>query len=139
MKKIFLFLVCTILVFSMSGCSDFGFNPTGEWKFVSDNVYDEERNLIDSALAEDNSILNDLLIVFEKSGTGYTSVTGIKVDEFTYSYDNDSISVTYLPNEYHEEITVEFKPSEDGKNIIRSVTTVENGVTYTEENLYKRI
>ena len=139
MKKIILFFIIAVISVSMCGCSDFGFNPTGQWKFVSDNVYDDKGSLIDSALAEDNDVLNDMLMVFEKSGTGYVQVSGIRSDEFTYSYDNNSVTLTYLPNEYHDKIITQFKPSNDGKNIVRALTTVENGVTYVEEFLYKRI
>ena len=139
MKKVILFFILATISISICGCSDFGFNPTGQWKFVSDNVYDDNGTLIDSALAEDNSILGDMVMVFQKSGIGYIDVVGVRSEEFTYSYDNNSITITYLANEYHDEIEAQFKPSDDGKNIVRSLTTVENGITYVEEFLYKRV
>lgn len=138
MKKIFLFLIAGIIVFSMCSCSDFGFNPTGQWKFVSDILYADGKE-IDAAFAQDNDILDNMFIVFEKSGTGYISSYGEKVEVFKYSYDNETVRLTYQPNEYHKEVEVEFKPSKDGKTISRIIVYTENNVEYKEENLYKRV
>ena len=118
MKKIFAFLICTALVCSMSGCSDFGFNPTGQWQFVSDTLY-ADGTVADIARAEDNSVLSDMKIIFEKSGTGHLDSVGVKVDDFTYSYDDESITITFLVNDYHGEIVAEFKISDDGQTIVR--------------------
>ena len=138
MKKFFAFLVGTALVISLSGCSDFDFNPTGHWQFVSDTLYADGK-IADIARAEDNSILADMKIVFEKSGTGYLTASGVRVDDFTYSYDNEYINITFLENELHEEIAAKFKVSDDGKNITRIENSIEDNISYTEEFLYQRI
>ena len=138
MKKNFAFLICTALVCSMSGCSDFGFNPTGQWQFVSDTLY-ADGTVADIARAEDNSVLSDMKIIFEKSGTGHLDSVGVKVDDFTYSYDDESITITFLANDYHGEIVAEFKISDDGQTIVRTENSTENNISYTEEYLYKRI
>ena len=138
MKKFILFLICAVTAVSLCSCSDFGFNPTGHWKFVSDTLYADGKE-IDATLAEDNRFLDDMFIIFEKSGTGYLRSSGEKLELFNYSYDNDTITVTYLPNEHHKEVTVQFKPSQDGKTIVRYTHDKENGIDYREENLYKKI
>ena len=138
MKKFFAFLVCTALVISLSGCSDFDFNPTGHWKFVSDTLY-ADGEVADIARAEDNSVLADMKIVFEKSGTGYLTASNVRIDDFTYTYDNEYITITFLENEFHGEITAQFKVSDDRKNITRIENSTENNISYTEEFLYKRI
>ena len=137
MKKLILVLISAVMIISVCSCSDFGFNPTGHWKFVSDTLYADGKE-VDVTLAEENNILDNIVIIFEKSGTGYINVYGEKTEFFTYSYD-ENIKVTYLPNGYHQEITVEFKPSKDGKTISRIESYKENGVEYREDNVYKRI
>lgn len=138
MKKFVLILMCAVMVIFLCGCSDFGFNPTGHWKFVSDTLYADGKE-ISATRAEDNAILDHMIVIFEKSGTGYIDAYGEKTEFFTYSYDSDSIRVTYLPDGHHGEVTVEFKPSKDGKTIRRISYIKENGVEYREENVYERI
>lgn len=138
MKKFILVLLSVMMIVSLCSCSDFGFNPTGHWKFVSDTLYADGKE-ISATRAEDNPILDHMIIIFEKSGTGYIDAYGEKTEFFTYSYDNKKISVTYLPNEHHKEITVEFEPSKDGKTLKRIAYSKEKGVEYKEENIYKRV
>ena len=78
-------------------------------------------------------------IVFEKSGTGYLTASNVRIDDFTYTYDNEYITITFLENEFHGEITAQFKVSDDHKNITRIENSTENNISYTEEFLYKRI
>jgi len=138
MKKLILVLISAMMVIFLCSCSDFGFNPTGHWKFVSDTLYANGKE-ISVARAEDNEILDHIIIIFEKSGTGYIDSYGEKTDFFTYSYDNDGVKVIYLSDGHHGEITVEFKPSKDGKTIRRIEQRKENGVEYREENIFKRV
>ena len=138
MKKFILVLLSVMMIVSLCSCSDFGFNPTGHWKFVSDTLYADGKE-ISATRAEDNPILDHMIIIFEKSGTGYIDAYGEKTEFFTYSYDNDGVKVTYLPDEHHKEITVEFKLSKDGKTLRRIEYTKQDGIEYREENIFKRI
>ena len=139
MKKIFLLLLTAFTILSVGGCSDFGFNPTGHWQFESDNVYSEGK-LIDSATPENIPMLADIIMVFEKSGTGYIESLGDKTEIFKYSYDNEKVNITYLPNENHkDEIKVEFDISDDGSKLYRVILSNENSTDYSEIFTYKRI
>ena len=144
MKKIFLFLTLIFTVLSVGGCSDFGFNPTGHWAFVSDNLYANDE-LIDSANPENIFMLGKVTMVFEKSGTGYIDVDGFKSDFFRYSYDDKTITVTYLPDEHHsDEVTVKFNVSQVDSTIYRTTTKDQkdsdnNSIHYEEIFTYKRV
>lgn len=139
MKKIFLFFLAFITILSLGGCSDFGFNPAGHWQFESDNVYSEGK-LIDSATPENIPMLADIIMVFEKSGTGYIKSLGDKTEIFKYSYDNEKVNITYLPNENHkDEIKVEFDISDDGSKLYRVILSNENNIDYKEIFTYKKI
>lgn len=144
MKKFFLFLVTIITILSVGGCSDFGFNPTGYWEFVSDDLYADEK-LIDSADFNNVSLLENIIMVFEKSGTGYIDIQGLKTDFFRYKYDDKTITVTYIPNEYHDnEVTVKFSVSQVDSTIYRVSTENKkdsdgNVIHYKEIFSYKKI
>ena len=144
MKKIFLILTIILTVLSVVGCSDFGFNPTGHWAFVSDNLY-ANNELIDSATPDNVPMLGKITMVFEKSGTGYIDVDGFKSDFFRYSYDDKTITIKYLPNEHHsDEVTVKFSVSQVDSTIYRTTTEDKNdsdgnNIHYEEIFAYKRV
>ena len=144
MKRIFLILAIIFTVLSAGGCSDFGFNPTGHWQFESDNLY-ANNELIDSATPENVFMLGKITMVFEKSGTGYIDVAGIKSDFFRYSYDDKTITITYLPDEHHsDEVTVKFNVSQVDSTIYRTTTEDQkdsdgNSIHYEEIFTYQRV
>ncbi len=144
MKKICLMAVAVMLLLAMSGCSDFGYNPTGYWVFTSDDLYENDK-MIDSVTGEDNDFMARMFLIFEKSGTGYMDAAGLKTNLFTYTYEGDTVTLTFLPNEYNpEEVVSEFRFSQDGKKLIRTKITQEpdsNGdmATYREEYIYSRV
>lgn len=144
MKKIVLFLIAAVMVISMSGCSDFGYNPTGHWVFTSDDLYENDK-MIDSVTGEDNEFMSRMFLIFEKSGTGYMDAAGLKTNFFRYTYEGDTVTLTFLPNEYNdEEVVSEFRFSQDGKKLIRTKLTEEpdadgNMATYREEYVYSRV
>lgn len=126
MKKFFLGITVCISVMSiltLGGCSDFGFNPIGRWKFVLDELY-IENSLADSLDIEkesDDSVISNMYIVFEKSGTGYFDNNGIKSQYFTYEYTQDTITMTFEPTAYQpESFTTSYKVIDDGKKIVYS-------------------
>ena len=144
MKRLFLFLTLMVTVLCVGGCSDFGFNPTGYWQFVSDDLYANDE-LVDSANPENTPLLGNIVMVFEKSGMGYIDIGGLKTDFFRYSYDSKTVTVVYLPNEHHnDEVTVKFSVSQVNNNIYRTTTEEQkdsdgNTIKYEEIFSYKRI
>lgn len=143
MKKIVLFILSVMVMFSVSGCSDFGFNPTGHWLFVSDDLYENDIQ-IDSATPENTPFLSNIAIIFEKSGTGYFSADGLKTIFFRYSYDGHTVTVTFENDNNMPETSVQYQVSNDGKTLIRTDLSQEkdedgNIITYREEFVYSRV
>ncbi len=85
MKKTVSFIASAALILSvasMSGCSDFGFNPLGTWE-LDNSIYGDEGIVI--------------YYVFEKSGTGYMTFNDEQLDSsFTYTYDDDNVYISYI-------------------------------------------
>ena len=75
-------LLASLLV--LSGCADLSFNPTGEWKYLSDDLYLDDK-LISSAGEKDTPY--SMIYHFEKDGTGYIAIDNTKTHEFTYTCD----------------------------------------------------
>ncbi len=100
---------------SLSGCSDFSFNPIGKWKLSSDIIYcdgkffsDEKPGYMKTAL-NDNSdpsyiYMGDLIYSFGKSGTGTVSVDDgksvTKTMDFTYTYTDKEVTI-HLTDDYY--------------------------------------
>ncbi|MBR2176754.1 MAG: hypothetical protein IJ861_07410 [Clostridia bacterium] len=143
MKKIICMLLSAISVMSLlilSGCSDFEFNPIGKWKFTDDILY-QNGEIIDHATTKD---LLDTIYVFEKSGTGYISVDNRRSLEFTYDYDDSSITLHFPDrNNTAETVDVLYNLSDDNTQMIRTETEEaddgEGGtITYKEEYIISR-
>lgn len=130
MKKFISFILSTVLLCSlmiMGGCSDFAFNPIGEWEFSDNIIYSENS----AAFSYKTSY------IFEKSGTGYITVDGDRTNvTFTYEYDNENVYLTL--NSAHGETSEiqKFTVSDDQKQLTNSQkfeTNDENGNIVTSE------
>ncbi len=149
MKKILISILLVALTMTslfLSGCSDFNFNPTGRWNFSEDLLYINDE-LAEKTTAENDIRMNNVSIVFEKSGTGYIdSHTKSKI-KFTYEYNNNEVTVI-MPDKSDnpnkpDNRRIKYMVSDDWKTLSRIDTqtiTDENGkkITYREEFVYKK-
>lgn len=94
MKKgaIILSLLVTALIFIMSGCSDFSFNPIGRWEAKEQRLYENDK-ITDTMKFNDNSARIPAL-VFKKSGTGYIDSGTKNTLGFTYEYNDNEVTIT---------------------------------------------
>ena len=101
MKRL-LSMVLTAVIFvsiiSMSGCDDFGFNPTGSWKLTKDTFYlDGEYWYEDKPGylgAEEGGIyVGDMIYTFGKSGVGNIYTDDLYIQDFTFDYEGEEITV----------------------------------------------
>lgn len=153
MKKtlIITILSITALILSMllTGCSDFAFNPTGQWHFSEDLLYIDDE-LAQKITPEDDVRMNNVTLVFEKSGTGYIDSSTKNKVHFTYEYNGNEITIK-MPNNNADnkntgnenDVLIKYTVSDDQKTISRVDTqniTDENGkkITYREEFIYKK-
>lgn len=107
---------CLLSSLSMSGCSDFGFNPVGSWKLTSDKIYidgqfasDEKPGYLKTEGSKENNYepvfiyMGDLVYKFGKSGTGIICVDNqeevLQTQDFTYEY-NDNEVILYISDDY---------------------------------------
>ncbi len=128
---------------SMTGCSDFDFNPIGKWKltsdktFMDDKLYSEEKIgylMIDAGEGKDPvpMYMGDLIYTFTKSGTGIITVYNEKngnsfdAQDFTYEYDDKEV-VLYISDDNMRrekmppaEIRYGIETDKDGNIILKS-------------------
>lgn len=116
-------LIITVMTaLLISGCSDFGFNPIGRWKLTENRLYVGE-TLKDKLTPDKDPRMNNVSIVFEKSGTGYVDSGSENKTNFTYDYGDDVITI-YYPNKQKglegqpDEIKVVYSVSKDQKTIM---------------------
>ncbi len=111
MKKTFRLLAAAGLLIclcclSMSGCSDFDFNPIGNWTlssnktYIDDNLFKDDRPGYMLMQTQDSAepeyvYIGDLVYCFYKSGTGImmmdTPSQQIQTQEFTYEYTDKQV------------------------------------------------
>lgn len=94
MKKVACTMLSALLFFSvmlMSGCSDFEFNPIGEWEFTTEIYYENGKEV--ERVEKDEMAFKGTKYIFEKSGTGYITIGDLRTVEFTYEYDSDKVTL----------------------------------------------
>ncbi len=102
MKKL-LTIILTAAVFvsvmSMSGCSEFGFNPTGSWKLTKDTFYLDGKFWYDDKPGYMGSeeggyiYVGDMIYRFGKSGVGSIYTDDLYIQDFTFDYEGEEITV----------------------------------------------
>ncbi len=94
MKKIISVLTAALLltVLCMSGCSDFGFNPIGDWHYVEEKTFKNDQ-LTNTTPAGLNPFDKNVVLHFGKSGTGTIGNTKT-AQTFTYEYDSNSVTIS---------------------------------------------
>ncbi len=116
MKKTVSFILSILMIVSLtliSGCSDFSFNPLGEWLWTDDILcYGDELKSHDTV----ETMPFELVYVFEKSGTGYIRSGGQKTLSFTYEYDDENVTITTTGKKGEVSIR-KFQLSDDGKQL----------------------
>lgn len=126
---------------SMSGCSDFSFNPIGSWKLTSDKIYcdgqffrDEKPGYItdtDEKTGEEKNVyVGDIVYNFGKSGRGTICVDdgkqSVKTQEFTYVYTDNEITLSvwsdYSLKKNLENATVKLavETDKDGSTVLKN-------------------
>lgn len=137
----FAVLMAAVLL-TLSGCSDFSFNPIGRWKADVLKIY-EDGKLIETRDTKELGIQDQLELVFKKSGTGYID-SGTKNNlDFTYDYTDSEVTLNRHAKDAEPVVTV-YKVTDNGNTL--SVTLAEyedlnkNGIksTYREEMIFKR-
>lgn len=113
MKKKFNVLSAAVLSILMlcgsavlSGCSDFSFNPIGEWVNTKITVNGEKVTTLYGNDAK-------FCFVFRHNGTAYMTLNGEYVDgsEYTYTYDDEKVILT---NADKEGVALEYKVKDNG-------------------------
>ncbi len=134
-----------VSVLLMSGCDDFKFNPIGKWQYTDDIALDENGNEFIHVTAKDMQYQN-IIYTFEKSGTGYMSIENGKAFDFTYEYDDKTVTIM-INQELHfsdsDKIqqSITYDLSEDGRQLILTTPLGESTDkgTMTEQRIYTRI
>ncbi len=134
MKKLLSIITAAAIgtsVFAMSGCDDFKFNPIGTWQNTEDILYDRDNIEYQH---ETLDTLWDFYYIFEKSGTGYMIVEGERTFNFTYEYDNNTITVyPEMDSKDAKQVKQEFKLSENNTKMTYHIDQI---IYQTEEGEY---
>lgn len=114
-------VLCTLSPVSMSGCSDFDFNPIGSWKITSDKIYDDGKFFSDEKPGYLHTVneetkesewvyIGDIIYTFGKSGTGIVSVDDqkerVQTQEFTYEYTDKQVTI-HVSDNYSKRMNLE--------------------------------
>ena len=94
MKKYVCCLLSIIILFSitaMSGCSDFSFNPLGTWEYYEEIYYIDGEEV--ERVGQEDMMYKSMKYIFEKSGTGYITVSDSRTLDFTYDYNDKGVTV----------------------------------------------
>ena len=97
MKKILSAIFSVIMMISicsMTGCSDFDFNPIGVWEYTDEVLYVDGKEFLHRT--KETMQYESMQYIFEKSGTGYITVDGDRALSFTYDYDDSKIILHML-------------------------------------------
>lgn len=144
MKKIITIMAAVIaaVLLTMSGCSDFAFNPIGRWEAAEMRTY-ENGKLSDTKDADDMGGSVKTALVFKKSGTGYIdSGTRSKLD-FTYDYNDSEVTVTRSVNGLDPVVTV-YSVTDNGSTLTVTLSEYEDlngsGIksSFREEMIFRR-
>ena len=144
MKKTIAIIAAVIaaVLLTLSGCSDFAFNPVGRWEAVEMKIYEDGKLSETKSIDELGSSVQAAL-VFKKSGTGYIdSGTRNKLD-FTYDYNDSEVKVSRSANGSDPVETV-YTVSDNGSALSVTVSEYEatnskgTESTYREEIIFKR-
>ncbi|MBQ8133144.1 MAG: hypothetical protein IJ192_01845 [Clostridia bacterium] len=97
--SVILTAVVFVSVLSMSGCDDFGFNPTGSWKLTKDTFYldgeywyEDKPGYIGSE-EEGYAYIGNMIYKFGKSGVGSIYMDDTYIQDFTFDYEKEEITV----------------------------------------------
>lgn len=144
MKRIIAITAAVIaaVLLTMSGCSDFAFNPIGRWEAVEMRTY-EDGKMIETADQKELGGAGRSALVFKKSGTGYIDSGTRNNLEFTYDYNDSEITVTRSVNGLDPVVT-KYKVTDNGSTLTVTLSEFEdlnsNGIksSYREEMVFKR-
>lgn len=105
--------VLAVLLFTLSGCADFAFNPIGRWTLTERRVYIGDR--LDET--KPNESYRQTALVFKKSGTGYIDGGNSVHIDFTYEYTDNEVTIRLNKNDENVPPTV-YHLSDDGKALV---------------------
>ncbi len=94
MKKCAYGLLSVIFLFSLiilNGCSDFSFNPLGTWEYNEEIYYVDGKEV--ERVEKKDMLYESTKYIFEKSGTGYITVSDDPTLNFTYDYDDEKVTL----------------------------------------------
>ncbi len=94
MKKCACGLLSVIFLFSLiilNGCSDFSFNPIGTWEYNEEIYYVDGKEV--ERVGKEDMLYESTKYIFEKSGTGYITVSDDPTLNFTYDYDDEKVNL----------------------------------------------
>ncbi len=134
------FVLLSVIVLCMSGCSDFRFNPIGTWTFSELKEY-KDGKLIQTITSDEDPYMKEATLTFKKSGTGY--IGGNKKDQkFTYEYTDDSVTLN-ITDKSNDNYDVDYEVRDNGGSLVRIIekeSVDENGkkVSLREEVIFKR-
>ncbi len=143
MKKVLQTVTALILfgcIFMLSACSDFAFNPLGQWEYTSCLINGEES--IDTIMNMYKDLYNasSFRLVFEKNGTAYFALDDEKLEErttYTYDYDDEKVNIYVYDTLAGEVAFVQnYIVSEDKQTITWTETDIYDNVIV---HIYTRI
>ena len=134
-----------LMICCLSGCGDFAFNPIGTWHYAEHNYYADEE-LFQHDTPENETMMKNVSLVFQKSGTGYVDSGTDDHLGFTYEYNDKEITMTMdsaLNKQDGKKTAVTYLVSDDGKTIMRVMEqTIKSKdgkeIPYREEFIYQR-
>lgn len=121
MKKLYAVLLSVLVLCGsvlMSGCSDFAFNPIGEWENV-ETIIDGEKF---EGILDNNA---KVCFVFCYNGTAYMTMNGERVKNMDYSYTYTDEQIT-LTSKTDDKAQLVYSVKENGNKI-----ELDNGYTVT--------
>ncbi|MBQ9460877.1 MAG: hypothetical protein IJU51_03020 [Clostridia bacterium] len=142
-KKIaFSFIALLVFVLTLAGCSDFAFNPVGKWHVA------EERLYADSVLSYTKDVKDfeyggQTTLVFKKTGTGYIDSGARDKINFTYEYDDKTVTINIEKHGNIEAGTVVYDVADNGNEIVATIQEYEeesgtNKVNYKKQTIFRR-
>ena len=134
--------VIAAVLLTLSGCSDFSFNPIGRWEVSEMRLY-EDGSIKETKDTKQLGMSSGVALVFKKSGTGYIDSGSGNPLDFTYNYNDSEVIISRSVND-SPPIETKYRVIDDGTSLSVTLSSYDDinakgkKCSYSEEMIFKR-